>query len=150
MSSFGPGVYLLIVVWSITLMLCWVSLRTGHYVGELAFLISLTVTLVLVWLPRGKSQSPLRCVRRAGRLPTTPVRFETIHVKNNAEFVSKVMNSSKPVIVNFHAEWCDPCKILTPKLQELIEPLNDLDLAVVDVEENADLVHTFEVVLSLD
>ena len=55
------------------------------------------------------------------------------------------MNSDKPVIVNFHADWCEPCKILTPKLKELIEPLTNLDLAVVDVEDNADLVHTFEV-----
>ncbi|KPJ20621.1 Thioredoxin, mitochondrial [Papilio xuthus] len=55
------------------------------------------------------------------------------------------MNNEKPVIVNFHAEWCEPCKILTPKLKELIEPLDNLDLAIVDVEENADLVHTFEV-----
>lgn len=55
------------------------------------------------------------------------------------------MNSDRPVIVNFHAEWCDPCKILTPKLKELIEPLDNLDLAVVDVEEHAELVHTFEV-----
>lgn len=55
------------------------------------------------------------------------------------------MNSDRPVIVNFHAEWCDPCKILTPKLKELIEPLDTLDLAVVDVEEHAELVHTFEV-----
>lgn len=55
------------------------------------------------------------------------------------------MNSDRPVIVNFHAEWCDPCKILTPKLKELIEPLDNLDLAVVDVEDHAELVHTFEV-----
>ncbi|XP_069359835.1 thioredoxin, mitochondrial [Maniola hyperantus] len=55
------------------------------------------------------------------------------------------MNNDKPVIVNFHAEWCEPCKILTPKLKELIEPLHNLDLAVVDVEDNAELVHAFEV-----
>lgn len=55
------------------------------------------------------------------------------------------MNNDKPVIVNFHAEWCEPCKILTPKLMELIEPHDNLDLAVVDVEDNPELVHTFEV-----
>lgn len=55
------------------------------------------------------------------------------------------MNSDRPVIVNFHADWCDPCKILTPKLKELIEPLENLDLAIVDVEDHAELVHTFEV-----
>ena len=55
------------------------------------------------------------------------------------------MNSSVPVIVNFHAEWCDPCHILTPKLKELVGEGEDIGLAIVDVEANPDLVHTFEV-----
>ncbi|KMQ90535.1 mitochondrial-like protein [Lasius niger] len=55
------------------------------------------------------------------------------------------MNGTVPVIVNFHADWCDPCKILTPKLIELIEPMDKLDLAIIDVEENPELVHVFEV-----
>ncbi|OAD58655.1 Thioredoxin, mitochondrial [Eufriesea mexicana] len=66
-------------------------------------------------------------------------------INNNSEFVSKVMNSSVPVIVNFHAEWCDPCKILTPKLIELIGPMDKLDLAIVNLESNPELVHMFEV-----
>ncbi|CAH0400145.1 unnamed protein product [Chilo suppressalis] len=93
-------------------------------------------------------RSPIRSLaklRQAKGISTSIVHNETILVKNNEEFVNKVMNSNKAVIVNFHAEWCEPCKILTPKLKELIEPLNNLDLAVVDVEDNADLVHTFEV-----
>ncbi|XP_013161951.1 PREDICTED: thioredoxin, mitochondrial isoform X2 [Papilio xuthus] len=93
-------------------------------------------------------RSPMRSLanlRRAKAISTSIVHNETILVKNNEEFVNKVMNNEKPVIVNFHAEWCEPCKILTPKLKELIEPLDNLDLAIVDVEENADLVHTFEV-----
>lgn len=40
---------------------------------------------------------------------------------------------------------CEPCKILTPKLIEILEPQENVDLAIVDVDENADLVHTFEV-----
>lgn len=93
-------------------------------------------------------RSPIRSlarVRRAAEISTSVVHNETILVKNNEEFVAKVMNSDRPVIVNFHADWCDPCKILTPKLKELIEPIENLDLAVVDVEDNAELVHTFEV-----
>lgn len=66
-------------------------------------------------------------------------------INDNTEFVDKVMNSQVPVIVNFHAEWCDPCKILTPKLEELIGPMEHLNLAVVNVELNPELVHTFEV-----
>ncbi|XP_023012296.1 thioredoxin, mitochondrial [Leptinotarsa decemlineata] len=68
-----------------------------------------------------------------------------INIKNNDEFLSKVMHSDNPVIVNFHAEWCEPCHILTPKMKELIEPKDNIDLAIVDVEHNAELVHTFEV-----
>lgn len=36
-------------------------------------------------------------------------------------------------------------KILTPKMTELLEPMDDIDLAVVDVDSNIDLVNTFEV-----
>ncbi|XP_026741745.1 thioredoxin, mitochondrial [Trichoplusia ni] len=93
-------------------------------------------------------RSPIRRLanlKRARPITTSVVHNETILVKNNDEFVHKVMNNDKPVIVNFHADWCEPCKILTPKLKELIEPHENLDLAVVDVEDNADLVHTFEV-----
>lgn len=56
-----------------------------------------------------------------------------------------MVNSDIPVIVNFHAEWCEPCKILTPTMTGLLENQDDIDLAVVDVDNNADLVHTFEV-----
>lgn len=66
-------------------------------------------------------------------------------IKNNEDFVNRVMNSDVPVIVNFHAKWCDPCKVLSPKLQELVDPMNDIHLAVIDVDDNAELVHVFEV-----
>ncbi|SPP86275.1 blast:Thioredoxin%2C mitochondrial [Drosophila guanche] len=57
----------------------------------------------------------------------------------------QVINSDNPVIVNFHAEWCDPCKILTPKMLELLENSDEIDVAIIDVETNLDLVETFEV-----
>lgn len=75
---------------------------------------------------------------------TSPLR-KIIPIKNDDEFIAKVMNSDIPVIVNFHAEWCEPCHILTPKMKELIGPRDDIDLVIVDVENHADLVHTFEV-----
>lgn len=91
---------------------------------------------------RGLS-STLRLSRRGiSLLGPSNKKFE---IKDNTEFVNKVMNSKVPVIVNFHAEWCDPCKILTPKLEQLVGPMEDLNLAVVDVESNPELVHTFEV-----
>lgn len=66
-------------------------------------------------------------------------------IKGNEEFMDKVLSNSNPVIVNFHAEWCEPCKILTPKLQQLVEPLLNVDLAIINVEEMPEMVQTFEV-----
>lgn len=75
---------------------------------------------------------------------TSQVRKSFV-INSNEDFVNKVMNSDVPVIVNFHAEWCDPCKILSPKLKELVDPMNDVHLAIIDVENNAELVHAFDV-----
>ncbi|XP_054727163.1 thioredoxin, mitochondrial [Anastrepha obliqua] len=66
-------------------------------------------------------------------------------VKDHYEFDQKVINSDNPVVVNFHAEWCDPCKILTPKMSELLDDSEEIDLATIDVDSNMDLVETFEV-----
>ncbi|XP_046429929.1 thioredoxin, mitochondrial [Neodiprion fabricii] len=92
----------------------------------------------------------LRCLKHTMQLSMRGISLlsrsnKKFEIKDNREFIEKVMNSTVPVIVNFHAEWCDPCKILTPKLEQLVGPMEDLNLAVVDVESNPELVHTFEV-----
>ncbi|XP_046749162.1 thioredoxin, mitochondrial [Diprion similis] len=91
---------------------------------------------------RGLKHTLQLSTRGISLLSRSNKKFE---IKDNREFIEKVMNSTVPVIVNFHAEWCDPCKILTPKLEQLVGPMEDLNLAVVDVESNPELVHTFEV-----
>uniref|UniRef100_A0A1A9WRE2 Thioredoxin domain-containing protein n=1 Tax=Glossina brevipalpis TaxID=37001 RepID=A0A1A9WRE2_9MUSC len=66
-------------------------------------------------------------------------------INNHNEFDQKIINSNVPVIVNFHAEWCAPCKTLTPILTTSLENSEDIDLAVIDVDKNIDLVETFDV-----
>ena len=73
------------------------------------------------------------------------IRQKYFVVKDREDFVKNVMNSNIPVIVNFHAEWCDPCHALTPKLIEMVKDSEDIILAEVDIEKHAELVHTFEV-----
>ncbi|KAI4463208.1 thioredoxin mitochondrial [Holotrichia oblita] len=68
-----------------------------------------------------------------------------IDIKDHDDFLNKVMKSDIPVVVNFHANWCEPCHILTPKLIELVSNKDDIDLVTVDVEIHAELAHTFEV-----
>ena len=60
-----------------------------------------------------------------------------IEVNNNDEFVTKVINSTKPVLVDFWAEWCGPCKQLAPLVEEASEKFKDsLSVCKMDVDNN--------------
>jgi|OM-RGC.v1.030236384 thioredoxin len=66
------------------------------------------------------------------------------HITNDV-FEEKVSNASKPVIVDFYADWCGPCKRLAPIFEELSEEVPDVDFYKVNVEEAADLAGQFGV-----
>ena len=59
---------------------------------------------------------------------------------NEENFDSVVMNSDKPVLVDFWAEWCGPCKMLGPILDELAEEKGDsCKIAKVNIDDCRDL-----------
>ena len=63
-----------------------------------------------------------------------------------AEFTSKVEKSNLPVILDFNAEWCVPCKRMAPILEELAQEWREKAVFYqVDADENTDLVMKFGV-----
>ncbi len=60
----------------------------------------------------------------------------TINVTDDS-FKADVLDSGKPVLVDFWAEWCGPCKMIAPALEEISEELADkVTIAKMDIMEN--------------
>ncbi len=54
----------------------------------------------------------------------------------NAEEYSEIINSSNPVVIDFHATWCGPCKVLSPILEELDDEIEGVEFVKLDVDQH--------------
>lgn len=66
-------------------------------------------------------------------------------IVNDSNFEEVVLQSELPVLVDFWAEWCGPCQMVLPIVEELGEELTDVKICKVNVDEQMELAKQYRV-----
>ena len=64
---------------------------------------------------------------------------------NSQDFEKEVLQSEKPVLVDFFADWCGPCKMLSPIVDEVASENSDIKVVKVNIDECQDLAMKYQV-----
>lgn len=67
----------------------------------------------------------------------------TVITKEN--FAGEVLQSDRPVLVDFWASWCGPCRMLSPTIEEIAGERSDIKVGSVNVDEQPELAAQFNV-----
>ncbi|MBQ8119675.1 MAG: thioredoxin [Ruminococcus sp.] len=63
----------------------------------------------------------------------------------NLNYEQEVMRSDKPVLIDFFANWCGPCRMVSPLVDEIADEREDVKVCKVDVDEQGELASHFGV-----
>lgn len=64
---------------------------------------------------------------------------------NNDNYIEEVIGCEKPVIIDFWAEWCGPCRMMSPVVEEIAEEHPELKVCKVNVDEARELAQKFNI-----
>lgn len=60
-------------------------------------------------------------------------------------FASEVLDSDRPVLLDFYADWCGPCRMVGPIVSEIAEDRSDIKVGKINVDEQPELAAQFKV-----
>ena len=64
---------------------------------------------------------------------------------NSESFEALVLQSGKPVLVDFYADWCGPCRMLAPVIEQISHERDDIKVCKINVDEQEELAIRFKV-----
>ena len=71
--------------------------------------------------------------------------MSVLHITKET-FEQEVLNSDKPVLLDFWATWCGPCRMIGPILDEIAEEREDIKVCKVNVDEEPELAAKYQIV----
>ena len=60
-------------------------------------------------------------------------------------FSGEVLQSEKKVLIDFYATWCEPCKILSPIVEEIAKERDDIKVVKIDIDEEFEIADTYRI-----
>lgn len=71
--------------------------------------------------------------------------MSVVNIGSVEAFDKLISESDKPVLVDFWAEWCGPCKILSPRVDEASDEMDDVAVAKVNVDEQEEIAARYKI-----
>lgn len=63
----------------------------------------------------------------------------------NTNFKSEVLDETKPVLIDFFANWCTPCKMLSPVIEEIAKEKPEVKVCKINIDEEPELAQQFQI-----